>query len=102
DVMSAAPYPELSAHKVKLAMSVGDKRHYRLKEILPRHFYQTGQKAGLREQNMDEILPDLVAQIDDAITAVASLAEGSRVPLATYEPILAGVEKRAKLIHVEK
>ncbi|MCP4402079.1 MAG: type II toxin-antitoxin system HipA family toxin, partial [bacterium] len=33
DVMSAAPYPELSAHKVKLAMSVGDKRHYRLKEI---------------------------------------------------------------------
>jgi len=33
NLMSAAPYAVLSMHKVKLAMSVGDRRHYRLREI---------------------------------------------------------------------
>ncbi len=98
DVMSAAPYPELSAHKIKLAMAVGSSRHYRIKEIQPRHFYQTGQKAGLREQDMDEIFSDLVARMDDAIAEVADLAEETGVPVATYEPILAGVKKRAGII----
>lgn len=102
DVMSAAPYPELSAHKIKLAMSFGDKRHYRVKDILPRHFYQTGQKAGLRQQDMDEIFSNVIEQTDAAIASVAGLAEGEGAPRATFEPILAGVERRARMIRLEK
>ena len=97
DVMSAYPYPELSAHKIKLAMAVG-KNHYRIKEIQPRQFYQTGQKAGLREADMDDIFANLVPQIDNTIAEVRALAENANAPETTYEPILAGVKKRALLI----
>jgi serine/threonine-protein kinase HipA len=97
DVMSAYPYPALSAHKIKLAMAVGS-NHYRIKEILPRHFYQTGQKVGLRKGDMDDIFGKLVPQIDNAIAEVRALAVYTGSPGTTYEPILAGVKKRAALI----
>ncbi len=98
DVMSVAPYPELSVHKIKLAMAVGDSRHYRIKEIQPRHFYQTGQKAGLHKQDMDDIFSGLETQIDTAIAEVSASAVKVGVPEATYEPILTVVKKRARLI----
>ncbi len=98
DVMSAAPYSEFSAHKVKLAMAVGNNRHYRVKEIQPRHFYQTGQKVGLRKQDIDDVFADLISQMDGALTKLAKLAVTVGVPDSTSGPILAGVKKRAGLI----
>ncbi len=98
DVMSAAPWPEFSAHKIKLAMAVGNKNHYRLKQIQLRHFYQTGQKAGLREQDMDGIFSGLAAQVDNAIAVAAALAADAGMPESTSEPILAGVNKRAGMM----
>jgi len=98
DVMSAAPYPELSAYKVKLAMAVGNNRHYRIKEIQLRHFYQTGQTAGLQKQDMDDLFSDLVSQLDDAIAKVDKLGIKAGAPKLTLEFILAGVKKRAGLI----
>ncbi len=74
DVMSASPYPQLSPHKVKLAMAVGENRHYRRKEIQPRHFYQTGQATGLGKQDMDSIFSGLLARIDAALAEVEALA----------------------------
>lgn len=97
DVMSAAPYPEFSDHRIKLAMAVG-KGHYRIKKILPRHFYQTGQKAGLRESDIEDIFSELSVQIDKAIEKVSALAVNANVPETTYEPILAGVKMREGLI----
>ncbi len=97
DVMSAAPYSEFSAHKIKLAMSLGNS-HYRIKEIQPQHFYQTGQKAGLRENDMDDIFSDLIPQIDNAITEARALSMQEGIPETTVEPILAGIKNRAVLI----
>ena len=48
-------------------MAIGNKGYYRLNQIQLRHFYQTGQKAGLREQDMDRIFSGLAARMDDAI-----------------------------------
>ncbi len=96
DVMSAAPYPELSDHKVKLAMALGNNRHYRIKEIQLRHFYQTGQKAGLRKQDMDDLFSALVSQLDDALAKVGKLAAKAGAPKLTLDSILAGVKKRAE------
>jgi serine/threonine-protein kinase HipA len=98
DVISASPYPQLSDQKVKLAMAIGDNRHYRLKEIMPRHFYQTGRKAGLREEDIDEIFSYLAARLDGAIADVARLAVGVGVPEATFDPILADLAKRGRMI----
>ena len=97
-VMSAAPWPEFSDHKIKLAMALGNKNYYRLKQIQLRHFYQTGQKAGLREQDMDNIFTDLAAGMEDAIAEAATMAADAGMPESTSEPILAGVNKRAGMI----
>jgi hypothetical protein len=78
-------------------MSLGNS-HYRIKEIQPRHFYQTGQKAGLRENDMDDIFSDLIPQIDNAITKARALAMKEGVPETTVEPILAGIKNRAALV----
>ncbi|HED18225.1 MAG TPA: type II toxin-antitoxin system HipA family toxin [Gammaproteobacteria bacterium] len=98
DVMSAAPWPEFSDHKIKLAMALGNKNYYRLKQIQIRHFYQTGQKAGLREQDMDSIFSGLAAQVDDSIAETAALAADAGMPESTSEPIFAGVRKRAGML----
>lgn len=102
DVMSAAPYPEFPDKKIKLAMSVGDNSYYRLQQIQLRHFYQTGQKAGLREQELDELFSTLGAQINDAIAMAVALAGDAGMPESTSEPILAGVTRRAGMIGAGK
>jgi len=79
-------------------MSIGNKGNYRLKQIQLRHFYQTGQKAGLREQEMDNIFSDLAAQVYNATAEAAALAADAGMPKSTSEPILAAVNKRAGVI----
>ena len=102
DVMSAAPYPEFPVQKIKLAMAIGDKRYYRLNQIQLRHFYQTGKKAGLSEQDMDNLFSDMSARVDDALEEAASLATDASMPESTSGPILDGLRKRAGMIGVAK
>ena len=101
DVISAAPWPEFPDQKIRLAMALGSKNHYRLQQIQLRHFYQTGQKAGLREQDMDSIFSSLIVKMDEAIAETADLAANAGVPASITESILAGVSKRAELIEKE-
>jgi len=101
DVMSAAPYPEFPVQKVKLAMALGDKGYYRRNQIQLRHFYQTGQKAGLHGQDMASIFWDLTSQMEDALAEAAALAAEAGVPDSTAGPILTGVRKRARMIPME-
>ena len=96
--MSAVPYPQFPAQKIKLAMALGDKGYYRLNQIQLRHFYQTGQKAGLYKQNLESIFSDLSARLEGAIAEVAALAADVGMPESTAGPILAGVIKRAGMI----
>ncbi len=98
DVMSAAPYPEFSPHKIKMAMSIGDKGYYRIKQIQIRHIYQTAQAAGLKKQDVDDIFSSLATEIDDVIAKVADLAASAGMPEATSKPIFDAVKKRSELI----
>jgi len=98
DVMSAAPYKEFPVQKSRLAMAMGNKGYYQLNQIQPRHFYQTGQKAGLRKQDMDNIFSDLVGRIDEALAGTAALAAKAAVPESTSGPILDAVSRRAEMM----
>jgi serine/threonine-protein kinase HipA len=98
DVLSAAPWPDFPDQTIKLAMALGNKNYYRLKQIQLRHFYQTGQKAGLRKQDMDSIFSGLTARLDDAIAETANLATDAGMPESTSEQILTAVCKRAEMI----
>ncbi|MGB5406166.1 MAG: hypothetical protein WBN43_05165, partial [Thiogranum sp.] len=77
------------------------KGYYRLSQIQLRHFYQTGQKAGLHEQDMESIFSDLSARMQDAIAKAAALAADVGMPESTSGPILAGVSKRAGILRME-
>ncbi len=48
---------------------------------------------------MDDIFSGLAAQMEDAITKAAALAADAGMPESTSELILAGVNKRAEMMH---
>ena len=79
----------------------GDKGYYRLGQIQLRHFYQTGRKAGLHEQDTDSIFSDLTSRMEDALAEAAALAAEAGMPESTAGPILTGVRKRASMIRME-
>jgi serine/threonine-protein kinase HipA len=70
DVMSAQPNLELGEvrqNKLKLAMAVGKNRHYTVSSIAPRHFFETGEAAGIPARLTQDIMDDLLAQTPKAI-----------------------------------
>jgi len=77
DVISAQPSfdtGQVQKKAYKLAMSVGKSRHYRVEEILPRHFYQSAAMAGISATLVRSVFNDLaahaIAKTDQAINAL--------------------------------
>jgi serine/threonine-protein kinase HipA len=85
DVMSAQPLfdaGQLRRNEMKLAMSVGDSRHYRLHEIMPRHFVESAARAGMPATVVQAIFDELADDLPAAVaTACACLAEDFPVEL---------------------
>ena len=78
DVLSAQPSVDarhLEIKQMKLAMSVGSSRHYKIGEIQGRHFVQTGERSGLSKSIIHKIIQELV---QDALPALTRLE--SRLP----------------------
>jgi serine/threonine-protein kinase HipA len=100
DVLSAQPSldaGQIPRKKFKLAMSVGQSRHYSVHEIMPRHFMQTADAAGIGTRAMRSIFEDLAAnaekQADAAISAI-----GRGLPEQLIEAIRTAIGRRAMLI----
>src|SRR3954453_6027201 len=80
DVLSAQP--SLDANQIqrkqfKLAMSVGKSRHYAISEILPRHFIQTAEIAGVGAGLVRSIFKDLAENAERVIgAAIDELPDG--------------------------
>jgi serine/threonine-protein kinase HipA len=73
DVLTAQPF--FDAHsfqqkEMKMAMSVGDNNHYRMEEIVGRHFVQTVKRAGLPEYIATDALSEIVDTAEKAIQSV--------------------------------
>jgi serine/threonine-protein kinase HipA len=102
DVLTAQP--SLDARRIqrkhmKLAMSVGDNRHYRIDEILPRHFFQTGEKAGLSKSLIRTAIEDIATGMDAAIAALeAALPAG--FPLKLHESVKKGIQTRMRVLRI--
>ena len=96
DVMSAQHLldtKQLQRKNMRLAMSVGRNRHYRIQEIQPRHFQQTGKNAGLPEGVADTALAQISENLPTAIeTVCASLP--SDFPAELRDTIAEGALKR--------
>lgn len=98
DVMSAEPHVSarnFQPQKIKLAMSVGKNRHYKIREILPRHWIQTADSC--KFDGIITLLQEIAASTDKAIeTVTAELPRG--FPQEVSEKILITLEKRVKTI----
>ncbi|HSH43464.1 MAG TPA: type II toxin-antitoxin system HipA family toxin [Arenicellales bacterium] len=98
DVMSTQPLLEagqLRRNRMRLAMAAGDKRHYRVHDILPRHFVQTADRAGMPEETVHEILQELYERMPGAIQAVCDNLPCD-FPDALRKAIVGGIEQRLR------
>jgi len=62
DVMTAWPLLEarqIEPKQAKLAMAVGDRKHYRLSQIQKRHWEQTAKRTGYPTKELESLMEDL-------------------------------------------
>lgn len=104
DVMSAWPVigngPNmLSSHKVKMAMAIRTTNaHWRMKDILPRHWIAVGRRYGVLTDDgrtVETLIEEIVDRTPGVVSRVGSmLPEG--FPASVSDPILRGLEQAAR------
>lgn len=100
DIISVQP--AVSAHELqhryfKLAMALGDSRHYAMGKVQPRHIVQTAQAGGVRERFALADMRALAERCEAALAEVtAELPVG--FPAAVAEPIFTGVRIRLETL----
>jgi serine/threonine-protein kinase HipA len=100
DVLTAQPSlvtRQIERKQMKLAMFVGESRHYRLDEIKGRHFVQTTERAGLPGSLAKEVLEEVAQAADRAIPAVDNQLPRD-FPEYIYNSVKAGLAKRMEFI----
>lgn len=100
DVISAAPLvhaKKISPHDLKLAMSVGENRHYKIKEIYPRHWQQSAKLGQFSKEDLNEIIESLIKDVGPAISRIQKKVPKS-FPAVVMDPILEHLKKKIKLL----
>ena len=100
DVISAQPSVDagqVPQNSFRLTMAVGDNRHYQINIIVPRHFLQSAQRAGVGEEIVQSIFGELRDTGRRAIARTLDrLAAG--FPKQVSASIQAGFLRRLELI----
>lgn len=100
DVLSAQPNVDarqLERKQMKLAMSVGKNHHYRIDEIQSRHFFQTGEAAGLSRSLVRNAAEDVAACMDAALASLEAELPAD-FPQGLHDSIGAGVQRRMRIL----
>ncbi len=100
DVISAQPSldaGQIRQNSFRLAMAVGDNRHYRINTIAPRHFLQSAQLAGVGEEIVHSIFEELREIAQEAIARTLHRLP-ARFPKKVSASIRAGFLRRLELI----
>ncbi|AXO16503.1 type II toxin-antitoxin system HipA family toxin [Thalassospira indica] len=105
DIMSTQPNyaaKQLQRREFRLAMAVGDKRHYHIDEIMPRHFLQNAKAEGVAEEKVEALFAELAKETGNAIDrAISQMPKGFAPDIV--EPIAEGAHSRVSRIeqHLE-
>jgi serine/threonine-protein kinase HipA len=94
DVMSVFPSihkKQLARQRAKLAMSVGDSNHYKIDEIVRRHFDQTAKASGFPKRELDLIIEDLIERV---LKLEQLIKPPKGYPSWIFESILSGAKKQ--------
>ncbi|WP_320128790.1 type II toxin-antitoxin system HipA family toxin [uncultured Sphaerochaeta sp.] len=101
DIMSVYPLfkktsSSLNPKRLKIAMGVyGKNIHYTWNSIARRHWIETGHKAGLSQQKVEDILQEIISQVPSVIEATYKSIPPS-FPISIVDAICRGMEKTAK------
>lgn len=88
---------QIQQKKFKLAMSVGKNRHYHVDKIMPRHFLQTAERAGVGTPLMRTIFDDLTANAEKQTDAVINTLTGG-FPEQLITSVRGAMKHRARLL----
>ena len=100
DVISAQPSVDaghVRHNQFRLAMSVGDNRHYIIKTVAARHFMEAANRAGVGEQVVASIFNELRSTAEEAIDRVVA-ALPKVFPAGVAESIVSGMKRRLQTI----
>ena len=100
DVMSVQhlhDVKQLQRRDMRLAMSVGDNRHYRMHNIQPRHFQQTASSVGVPAGTVATALRQIADYLPEAVETVCSSLPDD-FPAELRDSIAGGALKRLKII----
>lgn len=62
---------QIERKQMKMAMSVGDRRHYRFDQIHGRHFVRTATRAGISKKHATDLIEEIAAAVPGALGAAA-------------------------------
>ena len=99
DIMSAQPNHDakkLRRQEFRLAMPVGDNRHYPVEDIYPRHFIQSGKAAGIAEEELRGVFDALTGALPAALENTAREMPKD-FPGQIVDSLAAAMSRRAKL-----
>lgn len=100
DVLSAQPSldaGQINRKQFRLAMSLGKNRHYRVDDIMPRHFLQTADLAGVGLSAMRSIFEDLGQTAQQRATAVVA-ALPRDFPGQLVDSVMSAIIARSRLL----
>lgn len=84
---------------MRLAMSVGRDRHYRLDEILGRHFAQTGAAAKLPESLVKDTMQQVLDGANAALRRVEELLPKT-FPVEIHDSMRSAVGERIRRLSI--
>lgn len=96
DVLTVQPSldaGQLQIKDMKLAMRAGGGRHYKVSEIMGRHFLETGLEAGLSRKQVETIFSE-IRETGDAAFATTRALMPKDFPNALFASVKAGFDQR--------
>ena len=78
-------------------MAFGTKPHYQIRQIAPRHFFQTADQAGIGQQVIESVIQELLDAAASAVESVVASLPGD-FPGEVASSIEAGIKGRLRLL----
>ncbi len=99
DVVSALPAlsaRQIESKEVELAMAIGDHRHYKIREVIRRHWEQTAKKVGFPLSELQNIIDDLLRRGEQIDSFISDL--GKKHSIKFFGSIIEGIQNGLKKI----
>lgn len=88
---------QIRHNRMRLAMSVGDQNHYRINEVVRRHFLETAKVVGLGQDLADNVIDEILNQLGGAIERT-KIRLPAGLPDALVNSLMDGLYGRAETI----